>query len=101
MASYRFTPDAIEDIDSIRCFIAEGNPEAADRVEREILLACDHLARGHFEGHVRRDLTKLPVRFWTIPKYSNYIVVYRPGTVPLEIVRVLHGKRDLNRIITQ
>jgi plasmid stabilization system protein ParE len=37
------------------------------------------------------------VRFWTVPKYSNYVIVYRPDTVPLQVVAVLHAKRDLKR----
>lgn len=34
-----------------------------------------------------------------IPKYPNYLIVYRPGTKPLEIVRVFHGSRNLERIL--
>ena len=101
MASYRFTLDATEDLDDIWWFIAKDNPEAADRVEQEILTACEGLARWPLQGHVRPDLTKRPVRFWTVPRYSNYIIVYRPETQPLQIVRVLHGKRNLRRILRQ
>jgi plasmid stabilization system protein ParE len=43
-------------------------------------------------GHERPDLTNQPVRFF--PIYS-YLVIYRPETKPLEIVRVLSGYRDL------
>jgi hypothetical protein len=46
-------------------------------------------------GHKRSDLTAHQVLFWTV--YS-YMIVYRPHT-PLEIARVLHGKRNLRRIL--
>jgi len=48
------------------------------------------------KGHVREDLTDDEVLFW--PVY-RYLVVYRPGTAPLEVVRVLHGARDVERIL--
>ena len=47
-------------------------------------------------GHVRSDLTDEDVRFWPVFKY---LVIYRPETAPLEIVRVLHGRRDVERIL--
>lgn len=47
----------------------------------------------------RRHVTSLPVYFWTVQQHPNYVVVYRPGTQPLEIVRVLHGMRDLKRLL--
>ena len=74
MASFRLTPDAIGDLDEAWSFIFEDNPDAADAIEEEIKSACALLAREPFCGHVRRDLTKLPVRFWTLPKYPNYMI---------------------------
>jgi len=50
-------------------------------------------------GTKRRDITPLPVRFWTLPKFSNYVIVYRPDTTPLRIVAVLHGNRDLKTLL--
>jgi plasmid stabilization system protein ParE len=73
--------------------------QAADRVESEIIATCHRLARHPFIGHKRRDITPLPVRFWTIPKYPNYIVVYRPEGKPLQVVAILHGNRDLKEIL--
>ena len=47
-------------------------------------------------GHVREDLADRTLRFW--PVYS-YLVVYRPDSQPLQIIRVLHGARDVPRIL--
>jgi plasmid stabilization system protein ParE len=52
-------------------------------------------------GHSRRDLTTRSLRFWTLSRYPNYAVVYRPGTIPLEIVAVVHGKRNIQPILKQ
>jgi antitoxin ParD1/3/4/toxin ParE1/3/4 len=43
-------------------------------------------------GHLRNDLTDEPVRFWCI--YS-YLIVYRPETKPIEVIRVIHGAQDV------
>ena len=50
-------------------------------------------------GHLRFDVTNRPLRFWTLTRYPNYSIVYLPETVPLETVAVMHGKRDLRRIL--
>ena len=50
-------------------------------------------------GHKRRDITPLPVLFWTIPKYPNYIIVYRPQSKPLQVIAILHGNQDLKEIL--
>jgi antitoxin ParD1/3/4/toxin ParE1/3/4 len=47
-------------------------------------------------GHLREELSDEPVRFF--PVYS-YLIIYRPETDPLEIVRVLHGARDVHTIL--
>lgn len=50
-------------------------------------------------GSRRRDITPLPLRFWTIPKYPNYVIVYRPETSAIQVVAVLHGKREMNEAL--
>ena len=35
------------------------------------------------------------LRFWPIKRYRNYLVMYRPLDDGVEIIRVLHGARDL------
>lgn len=99
MASFRLTPDAIDDLEAIWSFIFKDDPGAADAVEEGIRLACAMLAKRPLIGRVRRDLTTLPVHFWTIPRHSNYIIVYKPDSEPIEIVRVLHGMRNIKRIL--
>ncbi len=101
MSGYALTPLAKADIFDIWSYIAEENQNAADRVEQAIYDACAFLADGPLRGHPRPDLTVRPVRFWTLTRYPNYTVVYRPETAPLQIVAVLHGKRNIQRILTE
>ena len=80
-------------------FIAEENRDAAERVELEIVATCGRLAKHPRIGTKRQDITALPVRFWTVTKFPNYVIVYRPETAPLQVVAALHGKRDLKQVL--
>jgi plasmid stabilization system protein ParE len=95
MSRYQFTPQAADDLLDIWSFIAQDNPEAADRVEAAVFRTCDLLADSPLSGRVRNDLTRLPVRFWVVHPYSNYLIVYDPESKPLQVIRILHGARDL------
>lgn len=99
--AFQLTPQASEDLDSIWWFIAERSRDAANRVESEIVAACGRLAKHPRMGTVRRDVTSLPVRFWTVQRFPNYVIVYRPETVPLQVIAVLHGRRDLTRALEE
>jgi antitoxin ParD1/3/4/toxin ParE1/3/4 len=48
-------------------------------------------------GHWRKDLGSESVKFF--PVYS-YLIVYRPDTNPLQIVSILHGRRDVGRLLS-
>jgi plasmid stabilization system protein ParE len=98
-APFLLTPQATEDLDAIWWFIAQGNRDAADRVETEIVTTCRRLAKRPMIGTKRRDIASLPVRFWTVTKFPNYVIVYRPETAPLQVVAVIHGRRDLKEVL--
>ena len=99
MSSYQFTPQAVTDLFDIWSFIAEDNPAAADRVEDAVFRACDFLAGSPLAGQIRKELTPLPVRFWVVQPYSNYLIVYDPENKPLRIIRILHGARALPSLL--
>ena len=103
MSAYALTPLAKADIFDIWSYIAgDGNSnseETANRVEQAIYDACAFVAESPMRGHSRSDLTSRPLRFWTLTRYPNYTVVYRPETSPLQVVAVLHGKRNIRRIL--
>lgn len=82
MSVYAVTPRAKADIADIWRYIAADNEDAADRVERAIFDACELVAQSPARGHSRSDLTPRSLRFWTLTRYPNYTVVYRPDTAP-------------------
>lgn len=97
-ALFEFTTQAIEDLDDNWWFVAEESVEAAERVETEIVETCRNLAVYLRIGHSRLDITPLPVRFWTLPRFPNYTVVYRPAA-KLQVLAILHGKQDPKQIL--
>jgi plasmid stabilization system protein ParE len=68
----------------------------ADRVESTILQRIAFLSQTPGAGHWRRDLTNEDVKFFSV--YS-YLIVYRPKTKPLQVVSILHGKRDVAAVL--
>jgi plasmid stabilization system protein ParE len=101
VSGYSLTVSAEDDLFGIWRYIARDNIAAANRVERAIYEACEFLARSPQAGHYRPDLTQQSVRFWTVSPYSNYVVIYDPEVRPLQVLRILHGGRDLRTVLKQ
>lgn len=97
MKRFVLTPAAKADLIDISDYIKYDSPTTARRVVAEIRKAMRHLAEMPGIGHIREDLADESLRFW--PIYS-YLIVYRPETRPLQIIRVLHGARDVRRILS-
>jgi plasmid stabilization system protein ParE len=96
---YILAPQAALDLFEIWRYIKEqSSTAAAERVEAAIRERVFFLAGAPEAGHRRKDLTDKDVKFFSV--YS-YLIVYRPATKPLEIVSVLHGRRDLERLLTE
>jgi len=68
----------------------------ADRVESVIRERIVFLAKTPGAGHWRKNLTDEAVKF--LPVYS-YLIVYRPDKKPLQVVSILHGRRDVEQIL--
>jgi plasmid stabilization system protein ParE len=101
MSGYALTPLAKADVFDIWSYIADDSGDAADRVGQAIYDAYAFVAGAPMRGHSRPDLTTRPLRFWTLTRYPNYTVVYRPETAPLQVVAVGHGKRNIRRNLKQ
>ena len=80
---------------------SEGFTRCADRVETEIVATFRRLAKHPLMGTRRQDITRLPVRFWTVTRFPNYVIVYAPETAPLKVVAVLQAKRDLRNVLEE
>src|SRR5580704_3069914 len=96
-ARYVLAPEAARDLVRIWRYIKkESTVDMADQVETVIRDRIAFLARSPGAGHSRKDLTEEQVKFFSV--YS-YVIVYRPETKPLQVVCILHGRRDLEKIL--
>ena len=95
MGRFILSKSAEADLREIIAYIAQRSPLAAKRVKGEFRAAMRRLAEFRGLGHVRDDCADESLRFWSL--YS-YLIVYRAGTKPLDIARVLHGARGLGAL---
>jgi len=97
MSRYILAPQAAQDLIDIWRYIREqSSVTIADRVERTIRDRMGFLSSHPRAGHWRRDMTSQNVKFFSV--YS-YLIVYKPDTKPLQIVSLLHGRRDVEKIL--
>ncbi|MBN1492297.1 MAG: type II toxin-antitoxin system RelE/ParE family toxin [Phycisphaerae bacterium] len=88
---------AAQDLDEIVSYVLEQSGlQRAQYVADHLYEAFQKLAEAPGLGHKREDLTCLPVLFWGA---WSYLVIYKPETKPLEVVRVLHGARDVEALL--
>ena len=90
-SGYALHPEAFADLDEIRSYIAQDNPDAADRVMAEIFGSIRGLVPFPHQGHQRPDLSSRSLRFTVV---REYLIVYAPDEKPLWIVAVMHGRRN-------
>lgn len=94
---YVLAPEAASDLVQIwRHIKKQSSVAVADRVESVIRDKIVFLAESPGAGHWRKNLTNEDVKFF--PVYS-YLIVYRPDTKPLQVVSILHGRRDAEQIL--
>lgn len=80
-----------QDLIELWVYIAQDNPAAADRVLDEIDAKCHLLAEHPRLGPARPDI-RPDLRYFPV---GSYLIFYREIPGGVEIVRVVHGARDL------
>jgi len=91
-----FGAQARRDLDKIWTHVAHDSVDAAEKVVDRIERAVRLLAFSPGIGHERPELRGHRYRVWAV--YS-YLVIYRYGPKTLTVVRVVHGARDLRRVL--
>lgn len=94
MGRFLLTSPAKEDIRQIVRYIRQDNPDAAAKVRTKLKSAMQRLADFPEMGHIRSDLADEAMRVWSV--YS-YLIIYRSERKPLEVLRVVHGARELSQ----
>jgi toxin ParE1/3/4 len=75
-------------------YIAEDNPNAADNLLDLINEKCNLLNENTRLGQARPDIAE-NLRYFPI---KNYLILYQIQPVGIEIVRVVHGSRNIDAI---
>jgi toxin ParE1/3/4 len=89
-------PLARADLLDIWNYVADDGPAKADRLLDIINKHCQTLARFPKMGRARNELG-VSLRSFPV---GNYVIFYREISKGIEIIRVLHGARDIERIIS-
>ena len=92
MPRIRRTRISLTDYDEIWDYIAAHDPAAADRVVDRLDAALHELAKTPFMGRsveeLARNLRSFPV--------GNYLLFYRTAEDGIELIRAVHGARDIS-----
>ncbi len=94
MTEPRITERAEVDLDELWAYIAANSPDAADRIVDAVLGGSRIHVRFPDMGQCRDDLGP-GLRCFVV---SPSVVFYRPIEDTIEVLRVLHGARDVRSI---
>jgi toxin ParE1/3/4 len=102
MSHYTIAPAARCDLHAILDYFLDvaGNAELANRFTTCAEVTFSKLSKFPGQGRprqFRRNLLK-GLRSWRIDAFPTYLVFYRETEACIEIVRVLHGARDLEHL---
>ena len=99
MSGYTLTESAETDLNDILGFIAERDGTGrALHVYEKFLEAFEALAASPDIGTRKPYLTDDPIRWWPV---FRFLVVYDSQRSPIDILRVIHGARDLPRLLSK
>jgi toxin ParE1/3/4 len=93
-----WSPEAEQDFLAIWIHVArEASPDVADEQVRSVDRACETLADWPHSGRARHELFP-GVRSIAV---DPYVVFYRVRNSEVEIIRVLHARRDVDAIFSR
>lgn len=85
------------DLAEIWLHIALDNPDAADAQISRIAAQCEMLAANPAAGRLR---TEIAAGLRSFPA-GNYLLLYRPDTKGIELLRVIHAARELVHVFSR
>ena len=91
---------AREDLIESYLFIGCDSPDAAERFLQAAEESCDALADMPEIGHrwESEDQRLQDVRVWHVKGFENWLIFYRVTEHDVDILRVIHGARDIAAI---
>ncbi len=97
MKPIRFTTKADRDVDSCFLWIQKDNPHAAIKFIDAVEETCKILAK--MPGVGSRHYADIPlvrgVRMITVNNFNNYLLFFLEYETHIDVIRLLHGARDI------
>lgn len=94
MNTVRYSPEAEQDLKDIFEYLKEHNETAAeklaDKIDQRVAILAAHPAIGRDRGDLVEGLRSVAI--------GKYVLFFRLNAKRLEIVRFLHGARDIDSI---
>jgi toxin ParE1/3/4 len=87
---------ARRDLEEIWRYAADDSVAAANQILDHLEEGIRSLAKNPGIGHLREDLADRRHHFYLA---GSYLIVYRPKTKPLQIIRILHASRDVQALL--
>lgn len=90
-------PDAVRDLDEQFEYLAQQSTELATRFLTAVRSSVQRLLNqpdlGVTRGFTHAELRD--VRAWMVRGFPKHIIYYRPDPDGIEVIRLLHGSRDI------
>jgi len=96
MAIVNLSALAQTDLNEIWSYIAESNPDSADKVIDELFKKFQLLSKNSGLGKSRDNII---INLRSFP-YDKFVVFYFPIDDGVEIYRILHSSRDINQLFS-
>ena len=100
--TYRILPAADRDLDDQAGYLAaQASLELALRFYDAASATFAEIARmpGVGESWPSPDPRLANLRVWRIQGFEKHLIFYRPAEGGIEVVRILHGARDIDRVL--
>ncbi len=95
-------PQAERDIEECFVFIAEDNLDTGVFFLVAVEESLEQLAKFPLLGKPRdfADKRFQNIRMWRVKGYEKYLIFYQAMETTIEVIRVLHGSRDIEELFS-
>ena len=90
-----YSEDVFCDLQETGCYLRRRNAELGLRFTIKVRETCEYLSENPFIGQPRPDLG-VGMRSWPVKGFRRYLIFYVPSDTRLQVMRVLHGSRNVS-----
>lgn len=94
-------PQALVDLVETADYIAEDDPEIADRFFDAFEASIETLRRTPKIGTIRRFEGRDEIRMWFVRDFEKCLIFYTENREEIAILRIIHSSRDYHRVFDE